>query len=396
MPIRINNNIPAINSQRILNITNRDVKLRVERLSSGLRVNRAADDAAGLSVSEGLRGEISGFAQGIRNSEQAIDLVQTAEGALSEMSAIILRMRELAVQSASSTVNDQNREAINAEFAQLVTEIDRIAQVTSYNNTALLAGFGNTVDEATSSAVTSSATTGVADIQISGAGVGNYTFIDSSTGDNEITLGNGVASQTIDVGRALDNDGVSGVVASGSAIIANFDRLGIQLTLSGQRAAQGVTPATDGYRDGDLDSETLVVSQGAGGAFQVGPDDTAVHRLQLSISSMRTSDTTLNLSGLSISSRASAQGAIGSIDNSINQLSRTRGDLGAIQNRLSTNIKANGVMLENDQTSESTIRDADIAEEVTSFARGQILIQSGLAAFAQANITAATGLSLLS
>ena len=142
MPLRVNTNIPAFNSRRILGNNTKDLTLRLDRLSSGLKVNRAADDAAGLSVSEGLRSEISGFLQGIRNSEQATNLIQTAEGALNEVNAVLIRMRELAVQSASSSINNQNRESVNAEFVQLINEIDRIAQVTSYNNTSLLTGFG--------------------------------------------------------------------------------------------------------------------------------------------------------------------------------------------------------------------------------------------------------------
>jgi flagellin len=157
MPLQINTNLPALNARRILSNTGRDLTKRIERLSSGLRVNRASDDAAGLSISEGIRAEVSGFTQGIKNSEHATNLIQTAEGALGEMNNILLRMRELSVQSASSTVNDNNRTAANAELGQLVNEIDRIANATSYNNTSLLSGFGNVVnrDVAVSTALAS-------------------------------------------------------------------------------------------------------------------------------------------------------------------------------------------------------------------------------------------------
>ena len=147
MPLRINTNIPAINVRRILNVNNKDLKTRIERLSSGFRINRAADDAAGLNVSEGMRAEIIGLRQAVRNAEQATNLIQTAEGALNEVNAILIRMRELSVQSASSTVNDDNRGSINAEYIQLINEIDRIGSVTSYNNSTLLAGYGNIVDK---------------------------------------------------------------------------------------------------------------------------------------------------------------------------------------------------------------------------------------------------------
>ena len=395
MPLRINTNIPAVNTQRMLKNTGKDLNQRIERLSSGLKVNRAADDAAGLSISEGLRAEMSGFTQGMRNSEQAVNLIQTAEGALNEVNSILLRMRELAVQSASSTVNDTNRESLNAEFTQLVSEVDRIARVTSYNSSTLLSGYGNVVsDDAAVSTALASTTTGVVGVQISGAAAGTYSLIDGA-GDGEVTMGNGVATQTINISSSLDYDAVGGVVATGSGIIANFDRLGVQFTLSGQRASQGINPATDGYRDGDLNTTEMIVEAGTGGTFQVGPDNGAVHRLELNINDLSASGTRLNLGNASISTLGSAQGVISSVDLAIQNVTRTRGDLGAVQNRLSFSIRATGVMLENDQSTEGSIRDADIAEEVSAFSRAQILTQSGLAVFAQANIAAASALSLL-
>jgi len=187
MPLRVNTNISGINTRRHIRITNTDLTKRIERLSSGLRVNRAADDAAGLSVSEGLRAEISGFLQGIRNSEQATNLLQVAEGALNEVNGLLIRMRELAVQSANSTINNTNRESLNAEFTQLINEVDRIAQVTSYNNTSLLSGYGNAVSSnLAASTALASATTGVVATQITGASAGTYTFIDN-TADAELT-----------------------------------------------------------------------------------------------------------------------------------------------------------------------------------------------------------------
>jgi flagellin len=396
MPLRINTNIPGLNAQRIMRITGRDLKLRIERLSTGLRVNHASDDAAGLSVSEGLRAEISGFSQGIRNSEHAVNLIQTAEGALNEISSMLIRMRELAVQSSSSTVNDLNRGAMNAEVTQLVNEIDRIASSTSYNNSTLLSGYGNTVNEATAvSSSLASPTTGVVGVQISAAAAGTYVFTDPS-GSNEVTLGNGTVTQTINLGpRGLDTDGAGGVVATGSSMVANFDRLGLQLTLSGQKAAAGVNPATDGYRTGDLDATTLRIDTGTGGVFQVGPDAGGVNTIEASIGDMRATGSILNLGGLSVATQGSAQSGISTIDLAINRVTRARGDLGAIQNRLGFNILANGVMLENDLSSDSSIRDADIAEEVTALTRNQVLTQSGMAMFAQANLAAARTLSLL-
>ncbi len=395
MALRINQNIPSINVQRLGKINNRELKVHIERLSSGLRVNRAADDASGLSVSEGMRAEISGLRQGAMNTQGAIDLIQTAEGALSEVSDMLIRMRSLAVQSASSTVNDGNRESINAEFAQLITEIDRIASVTSYNNSSILSGFGNVLDEASSTAL-ASFTTGVINVQLTGAASGTYQFIDSSNNDREITLGNGVISQTIDIGTALDVDGAAGgVVASGSAIVANFDRLGIQLVMSGQRAAEGINPATDGYRDGELDGRSLVVNQGVGGTFQIGPDDGAVHRLEANVSDMRATAGVINLGGVSLSTQSASQNAITSIELAITNVSQVRGDLGALQNRLSHTLRNTENSVENIQSSESSIRDADIGAEVSGFTRSQILVQSTTAMLAQANVIPQNALTLL-
>jgi len=393
MPLRINTNIPSVNVRLILNINNRDLKTRIERLSSGLRVNRAADDAAGLSIREGMRAEITGLRQATTNAVQATNLIQTAEGALNEVNAILIRMRELSVQAASSTVNDANRESINAEYVQLMSEIDRIATVTSYNNSTLLSGFGNQTTTA-STAITGSATTGVRGVQITGASAGTYTFVDGASDDNQITIGNGVATQTIDIGSALDNDG-SGVVATGSSVVANFDRLGIQLTLSGQKVGDDVNPTTDGYRDGDLDGLNLVIENGTGGTFQIGPDGGAVHRFEVSIADMAASGLTLNLGSSGISTLSSAQTSITAVDAAITAVAQQRGDLGAIQNRLSFTIRSNENAVENLTASESTISDADIAAEVSAFTRSQILVQSGTALLAQANVLPQNALSLL-
>ena len=158
MPMRVNHNISALNAINQLNANNRVLGEKLERLSSGLRINKASDDAAGLSIREGMRAEISGLKVNVLNAEQATNVTQVAEGSLNEVNAILIRMRTLAVQSAATTVNDFNRDAIQAEFSHLVQEIDRIAQSTTYNNEVLLTGFGNTVsfEYAESTAITTS------------------------------------------------------------------------------------------------------------------------------------------------------------------------------------------------------------------------------------------------
>ena len=387
MPLRINNNIAAINARRNMNANFRDQGLRLERLSSGLRINRAADDAAGLSVREGMRAELSGLRQNVLNAEQGSNLLQVAEGSLNEVSAMLIRMRELSVQSASSTVNDLNRESIQAEFNQIIQEIDRISLSTTYNDQTLLTGFGNSIDTA-STVVTGSATSGVVDVKISGASSGTYTFVDTGSADAEITLGNGVVTQTINVGQILDT---TFNVATGTSVVANFDRLGIQVTLAGD----AVSNATGSYVDGDLDTQTLIVTNGTGGSFQVGPDDGINNRIEVSIGDMRASGPMLNLNTTSVGTISSSRASISQIDEAINKVSGQRGDLGAVMNRLAFTINYTENSIENIQNSEASISDADIAYEVSRFTRSQVLSQAATAMLAQANVVPQTALSLL-
>ena len=386
MPLRINNNISSITARHGINHNFARVNRQLERLSSGLRVNRAKDDAAGLVVSEGMRGELSGLNQNVRNAEQATNLLQVAEGSLQEVNNILVRMRELAIQSSSSTINDKNREAVAAEFNQLVSEIDRVAQATTYNKQSLLTGFGNSVSTTVSTAITTSNTTGVVGVGLSAAQTGTFTFVDSAA-DNELTLGNGAVTQTLSIGTLLDGTSV----AAGTSVIANFDRLGIQVTLAGANAAG----ATGDYVDGDLGGQTLVVEGGTGGVFQVGPTESFVNRIEVSLGDLRASGTQLNLGGVSVSSIGSARQAIGNIDQAITNVANERGKMGAVQNRLDFTIAYTENEIESIQASEASIRDADIAAEVTEFSRGQILLQSSNAMLVQANVGSVSALSLL-
>lgn len=386
MALRVNSNINAINAQRVVKRNLGSVGRELERLSSGLRVNRAADDASGLVISEAMRGEISGLSQNVQNAEHAANLIQVAEGSLQEVSNILIRMRELAVQSSSSTLNNNNREAMVAEFASLRTEIDRIAESTTYNKQSLLVGFGNRVSESLSTAVTASNTSGVKGVLLSSADAGTYTFEDTA-GDSRLTLGNGTVTQTINVAMKLD----SGSVATGATVVANFDRLGIQVSLAGS----GASNATGSYAEGDLNGQSIVIEEGTGGVFQVGPTDRAVNRIEVGIRDLRSTGDILNLDEVSMETQGSARQALSQIDSAIARLSNERGQLGAAQNRLSYTIAYSENELENIQASEATIRDADVANEVTALSRAQILVQSSTAMLAQANVSAVSALSLL-
>lgn len=215
---------------------------------------------------------------------------------------------------------------------------------------------------------------------MSGATAGTYTFVDNAA-DGEMTLGNGTVTQTIHLGSVLDGN----TVATGTTVVANFDRLGIQLTLTGSRSATATDPASDGFTDGDLDGTTI----------QIGARNTANDRMAISIGDMRASGSTLNTASLSLSSMSGAQGAITSIDLAITKVSQQRGDLGASQNRMQFSLRNVNNSLENNQASESAIRDADFPEEVSLFTRAQILTQSSTSLLAQANTLPQNALSLL-
>ena len=385
MALRINSNQSAISVRRNLNATTREISTSLERLSSGLRINRAADDAAGLSVREGLRAESSGLQASVRNTEQATNLIQTAEASLNEVNAILVRMRELAVQSSSGTVSDSNRESVQTEFSQLSNEIDRIAQSTTFNNQVLLTGFGNAVSSLSSALVASDAT-GVTNVAISGAAAGTFTFIDTAD-DSDLTLGNGSMTQTISLGTALDGS----VVATGTKIVANFDRLGIQVTLAGVGAAD----ATGSFSDGDLNNYELVVEEGTGASLQIGPSDSSFNRLELSIPDLTATGDELNLESTSVTTQTTAQSAITDIDGAITRVSQERGNLGAIQNRLTFNLSATENRIEQVQAAESTISDTDIAQEVSRLTRAQVLSQGASALLVQAQGVQATSVLTL-
>ena len=278
MGLSINQNIAAINSYRNLSNTQNDLSKSLEKLSSGFRINRAADDAAGLAISEGLRSQVGGLKVAARNAQDGISVVQTAEGALTEVHSILQRLRDLGVQAANDSNNADARTNIKTEADSLVEELDRIAQSTNFNGKALLNGAG---------------------------------------------------------------------------------------TMSFQVGA-----------DGNSNS-----------AIEVDLTNANVASISSSLSS--------GASALDFSTHAAAQSSIETLDAKIGDVSTARAELGAYQNRFEHTIKNINVAVENLSASESRIRDTDMAQEMVSFTRAQILSQAGTAMLAQANQIPQGVLSLL-
>ncbi|MEW6749536.1 MAG: flagellin [Candidatus Latescibacterota bacterium] len=386
MGIYLDTNAPALRATNHLSRVYRDSEVRRTRLASGLAVNSARDGGARLSVSEGMRAEIGGLTQGTRNAEHALDLLRTAEGAMSEMSGALIRMRELAVESSTATLNDRNRLSLEAEFNQLKDFIDRTARLVAYNDQPLLSGFGNTVASALSTALAQASTTGVEQVQVSGASSGTYVFVDAGE-DALLTLGNGVVTQTVALGSRLVGDHV----AAGTTLAVSFDRLGVELVLAGE----GASAAAGAYADGDLDGRTLVVESGTGGSFQLGSDAVPADRLEYDLKDLTVDGGVLNLAPVSVASRDSARMALAQVDAAVQRLARERGEAGAVINRLEYTIDHAAGALEGLHASESTVRDTDYAWETSHLARNQIVAQASMAALIQSRVPVTTLMGLL-
>ncbi len=402
--MRIYNNVNAVNAQRNLSITGFALAKSIEKLSSGLRINRAADDAAGLSISEKLRAQIRGVMQAMRNAQDGVSMIQTAEGALNEVHSMLQRMRELAVQAANDTLTTEDRTAINSELQNLKEEINAIAARTTFNGKQLLTGslvtqldgsseiqVGTVVTDGTDSAHVSA-------LDVSGALPGaTYQFTYNST-TNQLTL----TRLTDNVSQTVTLTDI----AAGGSLTLNFGALGIKLTI---QSTGGITADGLGAALTDPNTDTITTDSASGGAnFQVGPNES--HAYVVSFFDVQIQGTgsaplpNLNdklgafeasLSGTNSDQVTAAQDLITAVDGAIGYVNNVRSQLGAAQNRLEHTIANLGVQHENLTASESRIRDVDMAAEMVTFTRNQILQQAGVAVLSQANAIPQSVLQLL-
>ena len=330
--------------------------------------------------------------QGTRNAENTLDLLRTAEGSMNEISSVLIRMREMAVQSSAGTLNDRNRELLDSEFGELKGHIDRIVALADYNDKSLLRGFGNEVD-AQSTALTDAANTGVHQITQRTAQAGEYTFIDQVQ-DNSITLGNGVTTQTISFGSQTVDGwavGLRSEVDSGKTLVANFDRLGIKVTLAGDQ----VEDAAGSYSDGNLNGKTIIIKEGTGGTFQLGNDSIPSDQLEYDIPDLTSAGQVLDLSFISIGTQDSASASLAKIDQAINEMGSVRGKVGALTNRLTHTLDFTANAIASVNASEATIRDTDYAWETAKLAKNEILKQATAAVFGMSQTSSDIALSLL-
>jgi flagellin len=364
--MRINTNISSVNTLRQLGKSNEALGKTFGRLSSGFRINRAADDAAGLGIANKLRADIRSMQQASRNAEQANSLLQVAEGAAQTISGIVERMKELGVQAASDNVSSDSRTLINAEFTTLKAEITRIVGTAKFQGQALVDGTMGTQVDASS---TADDLAEVSSITLSGTKAGTYTFAQTTTA---VSLSNSGVVQTL-----------SGLSAGAQTL--SFSSFGIDVAVDSAFAV-GAGSETFG-------TETIVVTS-ANSDFVVSSSGSYDDKDRVQLGAMDLSLTALTIAG-TMDTKTNAVTALGQIDQAITNISTVFGTIGAAQNRLDFARANVNTAVENFQAAESVIRDADMAAEVTQMTKFQVLQQAGTAILAQANQTPQSVLSLL-
>lgn len=372
-------------------MTNMEMSKTLERLSSGLRINRAGDDAAGLAISEKMRGQIKGLDMAIKNSQDAISLIQTAEGALTEVHSILQRMRELAVQAASDTNTNVDRNQIQSELDQLREEIDRISRTTEFNTKKLLDG---KLEGFRGQADVKVVTGGNIDIKANGLGA---LTVQEGTFVIEVGQLNGAVTSGLDV--RIIHIGSNGQIAAQTIVNLSAGAA----TLSGVSFTWNATMFSIANFGGSLPMEEVIDSAVVRTealytannqlVFQIGSNEG--HNMIAGIDNMSAAALGLSTSTLKVTDQNSAERTIMVLDGAIHKVSTARAALGAIQNRLEHTIANLGVAAENLTAAESRIRDADMAKEMMAFTKQQILLQSSMSMLAQANAQPQNVLQLL-
>lgn len=412
----VQHNLTAMNSNRMLGVTTSTQAKSTEKLSSGYKINRAADDAAGLSISEKMRKQIRGLTQASSNAQDGISAVQTAEGALNEVQDMLQRMNELAVKAANGTNSEDDRNYIQDEVNQLIKEIDRVSTTTKFNETYLLKGDDTVKFTATQTAglattLTDGSDTAQAEIEITIAansyktegGKSDVTF--SLMGKNfSVRLEETDDNKTLatKLAKAMNENKITD--SNVGAFTASADDAG-KITLTA--AEKGKVADTTVIKDG-----AKLTAEGTGVLtldLHVGADSTSDNQISVDIKQMSatvlglktgnstTGDATGNLDTLLVNGKddKNARAAIDTIASALQEVSKQRSALGAAQNRLEHTISNLDNVVENTTSAESSIRDTDMATEMVKYSNNNILAQAGQAMLAQANQSNQGVLSLL-
>ena len=395
----VQHNLTAMNSNRMLGLTTASQAKSTEKLSSGYKINRAADDAAGLSISEKMRKQIRGLTQASLNAQDGISAVQTAEGALTEVHDMLQRMNELAVKASNGTMSKDDREYVQNEVDQLVTEIDRVAETTKFNETYLLKG------DDTKAAVTENVfkkfdVSTLNSVISDTSKISESNDFDSMTGKFTLKFTSGLAEGGTWGGKRIVADSAQTTTGEeiklADAKTAELKALNDAITATNQVTGKATN---DGAAFQMTSAATMKQSYTYAAAIDVslhvGADSTANNRINLSIDSMSASG--LHVTGLKVngSDATNATAAINTIADAIQKVSTQRSALGAVQNRLEHTINNLDNVVENTTSAESQIRDTDMATEMVKYSNNNILAQAGQAMLAQANQSNQGVLSLL-
>ena len=412
--MRINHNISALNTYNKLGTNQLNASKNMEKLSSGLRINRAGDDAAGLAISEKMRSQIRGLDMATKNANDSISLIQTAEGALNETHSILQRMRELAVQATNDTNTDADRAELQAEISQLIAEVDRIGNATEFNTKKLLDGTAKgvvnakdgtaqinnnsnlTIQQSELLKFQNGATGAVKNgsytlIKVSERISGGTTFNAFKVYDNDgnvLAEMSGSGGQTISGGQgAIKMDGNTFTFLSGSNVFASgtagnsfrsgtitINKIGETATSGGLKVGESITFVFGARQVGEADVNAAILTQIGANAGQTS---------FISMNDMRSK--ALDIDKVDVTDKWKASAAIERVNAALTKVSSQRSSLGAVQNRLEHTINNLTTASENLSSAESRIRDVDMAKEMMELTKNNILSQASQAMLAQAN-----------
>jgi flagellin len=392
----INTNINSLNAQRNLGMSASSLATSMQRLSSGLRVNSAKDDAAGLAISERMNTQAKGLTVGARNANDGISLAQTAEGALGKVGDMLQRMRELAVQSSNATNSAADRKALQAEVKQLTDEIDRVAKQTSFNGTKILEGsFAGAVFQVGANAgdnITVGALTDTRSAQLSGIDYGRSTTSDIDTTTDgmavsDLTAITDASELQIEIDGASYDLGAIKAASSGAErlgqVVEAINRLSADTGVTAYLTSQGAGLYTVDLMSSKLDSDGVAVTDLALTGFDATTTGIADQgTVEYAVADLSTGT---GIDILTVETQADSWVALKKIDDAIDQVNSARADLGALQSRFESAVGNIEIQVENLSASRGRIVDADFAKETANLSRTQILQQAGTAMVAQAN-----------
>jgi flagellin len=417
----INTNIASLNAQRNLNSSQASLQTSLQRLSSGLRINSAKDDAAGLAISNRMTSQINGLNQASRNANDGISLAQTAESALGSISDNLQRMRDLSVQAANGTLSDSDRQGIQSEINQLKNEVNRVSTQTDFNGTKLLDGStGSFTFQVGANANQTISITSLGDTRSTALGTSSYATASSTVttnatitaagGQDLSTMAGATAGTSLKVGGfSINGQNIAGAdmtVADNTKVTAseykeflskNVDAINAKSSETGVTAQLNINAAGDMKIDmfgtKSAASATGSITVGGTAAMTAGLKIAAIDGTTSAATGKATSNT--GFDSIDVSTISGANQGLVMLDAALNAVNNKRADLGAVQNRFTATVSNLQATSENLSASRSRIQDTDFAAESANMTRNQILQQAGTAMLAQANQLPNSVMSLL-